>query len=79
MTKRETEDVCLTKEGLFQALTQFEECVCDAITLNSALMILIGNETFKDFNYHLLLEISQRLNTAKKHLNKGYGVMKEMG
>ena len=70
MTKRKKKKT-LPKFSPFELMTLFEECICEAPTLNTALFILIDNDKFRDLNFELVLQISYRLREAKERIMKG--------
>ena len=73
---RENKNVFPKKRELSEVMTRFEETIGEAIALNTALMILIDKDQFRDFHHELLMQISRSLSEAKKQVHKGYDVMR---
>ena len=68
----------IPEKDFYEVLTRFEENVCEALTLNSTLSVLIDNDNFRDFNLELIFRISQRLRDAKEEIKAGYKCMAAM-
>ena len=77
MPKRKNKQIT-REEDFYEVLTRFEENVCEALTLNSTLFVLIDNDNFRNFNLELILAISQRLRDAKEQIKAGYKCMEAM-
>lgn len=76
MSKRKNDTPMPDKDAFYELLTRFEECVGDALVLNTALMVLIDHERFREFNIELIRQISENLYEAKGRIKDGYGIMK---